>query len=170
MDELTNNFGETFQQDRYPLANPRHRFGGAALDGLLMMVTFGFGWMIWSLVLWGQGQTPAKQILKMRVMDYKSKRPASWGQMAIRQFLLPAVPSALIGIAYVSWIIRNESEFGSVVPAGGYLGALIALYGLLLIHALTDALWVLREEKRRLTDYYASTYVVNEAAVNSAHK
>jgi hypothetical protein len=39
------------------------------------------GWLIWSLIVWGQGQTPGKQILKMRVYDKTTSKPAKWGQV-----------------------------------------------------------------------------------------
>ena len=154
---------EQVMVDSHPLANPRHRLAGILLDGLLLMVTFYIGWIIWTLILWGRGQTPAKMILKMRVMDYKSKRPASWGQMAVRQFLIPATPSVLIGAAYGAWVGHHSSNFDQVVPSGTYLVALILLYVLLAAYGLTDFLWIFRKERRRLVDYFASTYVINEA-------
>ena len=52
-----------------PKASAQHRLGGRAVDGAMYLVTLGIGWFIWSMVVWGQGQTPGKQILKMRVYD-----------------------------------------------------------------------------------------------------
>ena len=70
-------------------ATVQHRLGGWAVDLGLNFVTFGIGWFIWSLIVWGQGQTPGKQLLKMRVYDKTTAKPAKWGHMAIRQILLP---------------------------------------------------------------------------------
>ena len=153
-----------FNSYDFPKANPRHRLAGYFLESGLVLVTFGIGWVIWSIVLWANGQTPAKQILKMRVMDAKSHRPASWGQMAIRQLLLPMVPATLIWISLGSWLIHFGSSYPSVVPYGSYLIALVLLYIVAAAYAATDAFWILRADKRRLTDYWASTYVVNVAA------
>ena len=47
-------------------ASFQHRLGAYALDVVLASFTFGIVWLIWSLVIWGQGQTPGKQILKIR--------------------------------------------------------------------------------------------------------
>ena len=154
----------SFNSVEYPKASPQHRLGGYFLEMALAIVTFGIGWLIWSLVLWGRGQTPAKQILKMRVMDVKSSRPASWGQMAIRQVLLPIVPGVLTWISFGAWFIRNGSDYPNVVPAGSYLISLCLLYLLVFAYFVTDSLWLLRADRRRLTDFWASTFVVNEAA------
>ena len=62
------------------LASFQHRLGALALDAVLFMVTFGIGWVIWSLIVWGEGQTPAKKILKIRVYAADTQRPATWGQ------------------------------------------------------------------------------------------
>jgi hypothetical protein len=86
----------------------QHRLGALILDVVLMNITFGIGWMIWSFIVWGEGQTPAKKILKMRTYNATNGRPASWGHMAVREFLVPlTVWFALLftsGIAAIAWI------------------------------------------------------------------
>ena len=123
-------------------ATPQHRLGGFALDIGLAIVTFGIGWFIWSLVIWAEGLTPAKQILKMRVIASETGRKATWGHMAIREFCLPLafsialIPLNLISFGLASWV---------------WLGF--------------DSFWIFKGgENRRLTDIMAKTYVVNEAA------
>ena len=39
------------------------RFGAYALDLLLAVVTCFIGWLIWSIILWQQGTSPAKKML-----------------------------------------------------------------------------------------------------------
>ncbi len=142
----------------YPFtkASIRHRLGGKALDLALNFVTFGIGWSIWSLVVWGQGQTPAKQILRMRVYDKTTEKPAKWGQMAIREFLLPlAFVTAIIPLAIIS----------AFIPLGEIY---FAIMGVLYIGAfaiqLVDAFWILRKDERnRLVDVFAKTDVLNES-------
>jgi len=45
------------------------------------MVTLGIGWMIWAAITAGKGQTPAKQLLKIRVVDATSGTPIGFGRM-----------------------------------------------------------------------------------------
>ncbi len=52
---------------------------------LLFIVTLGIGYIIWSLVAWGHGQTPAQRLFGLRCWRPETGRPASRGQMAIRQ-------------------------------------------------------------------------------------
>ncbi len=98
------------------LASKGQRFGAFLLELLLTVITLGIGWLIWSLVVWGRGQTPAKQLLKLRVIRLNDRRAASWGIMAVRQFLLSAVvygidvaliASAGVGALGVLWLLAN---------------------------------------------------------------
>jgi uncharacterized RDD family membrane protein YckC len=89
---------ENYQTE--PKATPQHRLGAIALDVVLLLCTCYIGWIIWSLVIWGQGLTPGKQILKLRVVSSVTGQTATWGHMAIRQFLLPMalhIRSKLLG-------------------------------------------------------------------------
>jgi uncharacterized RDD family membrane protein YckC len=52
---------------------------------LLFIVTLGIGYIIWSLVAWGDGQTPAQRLFGLRCWRPESSRLASRGQMALRQ-------------------------------------------------------------------------------------
>jgi uncharacterized RDD family membrane protein YckC len=69
----------------FELSSRGKRFGSFLLDALLIIVTLGIGWLVWDIVLWGRGQSPAKQILHMRVVDLKTGRGASWGPMILRE-------------------------------------------------------------------------------------
>ena len=50
------------------LASRGRRLGAFLLEPLLFAVTLVVGWLIWSLIVYSRGQTPAKQVLKMRVI------------------------------------------------------------------------------------------------------
>lgn len=145
-----------------PRASVQHRLGGYALDGALILAsafTLFLGWLIWSLVLWGQGQTPAKQILKMRVYSIDTGKPASWGHMAVRQLLIPLAFSCV----YIPFMI---AALAVSVDSSELATGSVAIFGSLAVFALqlTDALWILRgNDRQRLTDAWARTYVVNEA-------
>ena len=114
----------------------QHRLGGIALDTALIFVTFGIGWIIWTLVLWGEGQTPAKQILKMRTINFTNGRPASWGHMAIREFLIPLTVGIANGLTFyvagVAWLVL-------------------------------EIVFYFTKNQRSFRDYWAKTAVINEA-------
>lgn len=139
----------------YPRASRQHRLGGRAVDVAMYVVTFGIGWTIWSLVIWGQGQTPGKQIVKLRVYNKADGTPVKWGHMAIREFLLPmAMTFALVPILIFAIIPVKAIQLLAVLLM--YLGA----FG---IH-LVDALWIFRRnEHHRLVDVFAKTEVLNES-------
>jgi uncharacterized RDD family membrane protein YckC len=77
------------------LSSPWKRFGAWWLDRLLMVVTLGIGWIIWSLVIWKDGRTPAKQLLNMRVVKRSTGRPCTWGEMLLREFVLCGLLSGI---------------------------------------------------------------------------
>lgn len=150
-----------------PLASARHRLGGKALDVILSVLTFNIGWLIWSLVVWGQGQTPGKQILKLRVYDKTTGKPAKWGHMAIREFGLPVAVSLLIVFAFSAPLTLTSSVWGTVdLWSWQWLINIIFLViaiGLILVY-LIDPLWIFRKGKRnRLTDVILKTDVLNES-------
>ena len=68
-----------------PLADKGRAALGYVLAVLLFIVTLGIGYIIWSLVAWGRGQTPAQRLLGLRCWRPETGRPASRGQMALRQ-------------------------------------------------------------------------------------
>jgi uncharacterized RDD family membrane protein YckC len=66
-----------------PLSSSGKRFGAWLLDGLLIVVTLVIGWLVWSLVVWAKGQTPAKSLLGMRCIRTDTGRGAT--TMALRE-------------------------------------------------------------------------------------
>lgn len=92
------------------LSSRGQRFGAFLLEIPLAVVTLGIGWVIWALIVYSQGQTPAKQLLKMRVVNLEERRAASWGSMFVREWILKGVlPGALnyisLGIVGTLWIL-----------------------------------------------------------------
>jgi uncharacterized RDD family membrane protein YckC len=117
-------------------ASFQHRFGAIVLDATLMVITLGIGWLIWSLIVWGEGQTPAKKILKLRTINFTNGRPATWGHMGIREALIPvsvSIASAVTGgIASIAWIV-------------------------------VEIVFYFTKGQRTFRDYWVKTAVVNEA-------
>jgi uncharacterized RDD family membrane protein YckC len=72
------------------------RFGAFLLDGLLCLVTLGIGYLIWALITWSDGQTPAKRLLGHVVVDAQTGVPFDWGRMALRQFVLQGLLGGML--------------------------------------------------------------------------
>jgi len=70
-----------------PVSTAGKRFGAYLLEALLLIVTLFIGWLIWSLVVWSKGQTPAKAVLGMRCINTTTGRAATWGTMALRELV-----------------------------------------------------------------------------------
>ena len=150
----------------HPKASPQHRLAGLALDAVLLVCTCYIGWIIWSLVIWGQGLTPAKQILKMKVVSSLTGRTATWGHMAIRQFLIPlavGLPISILAYVVAPGFFIDPTNAWSYSLAGGSLAYMfinLLSWGI----SLFDALWIFQKgENRRVTDLIAKTDVLNTA-------
>jgi uncharacterized RDD family membrane protein YckC len=48
------------------------------LECLFFWLTLGIVWSIWSLFIFGRGQTPGKQVLGMRVVRLERQASSSW--------------------------------------------------------------------------------------------
>lgn len=113
-----------------PIATPGVRLGSFLLECLLAVVTLGIGWIIWSLIVWGRGTTPGHQVLRLYVVDAKSGRTATWGHMALREFVM----KGLVGG------IASSITFG--------------------VYFIVDSLFVVRDDRKTLHDLMSSTSVV----------
>ena len=73
----------------------------------------GIGWLIWTLIVWGNGQTPAKQLLNMKVVDATTHQVATWGKMALRDFLVRGVLFYFISLFTlgIGWIVAACMTF-----------------------------------------------------------
>ena len=144
--------------DQLKRATPGHRIAAVAVDMGLSIVTFNIGWFIWNLVVMAKGQSPGKQLLKVRVLSEDSKKPATWGHMAIRQSLIPLASSLSFLIPYFLLISRDFSTATSVNIILFFLclGVYLAVW-------LVDIIWFFTGKNRRLVDYWAKTVVVNES-------
>ena len=88
------------------LATPGARLGSHLLEALLAVVTLGIGWLVWSFVIWGQGTTPGHKILKQYIVNEKTGKEFTWGQMFVREFLIkgllvPLLSALSFGIVYL---------------------------------------------------------------------
>ena len=103
------------------LASPAKRFGGYLLEGVLAVVTLGIGWLVWAFIVFGRGQTPAKQLLGMRVVQLRKGQTASWGTMFLREFIAKWIVGLLsfftLGIInfWLIWDKNNQELWDKVV-------------------------------------------------------
>jgi uncharacterized RDD family membrane protein YckC len=94
------------------LSPPMRRLGAHFLDFLLVIVTLFIGWLIWSIVIWKNGQSPAKSILKMRVVKMATGEKATRGTMALRELVAKLVLS-IFGIVYAIaalWLLWDPNR------------------------------------------------------------
>jgi uncharacterized RDD family membrane protein YckC len=69
------------------LASVGRRIGAYFLAIPLALVTLFIGYIIWGLIIWDRGQTPALQLLGMRVWRPDQRQVAGWGTMALREIV-----------------------------------------------------------------------------------
>ena len=105
------------------LASPGERLAAVALELILAVVTLGVGWFVWMLVAFARGQTPGKQLLRMRVVSAATGRPIGWGRMFVRELVVePVVILAslvtVVGVVALLWLVwdrRNQELWDKVV-------------------------------------------------------
>ena len=112
------------------LASPGARLGSHLLELLLAVVTLGIGWLVWSFIIWGQGTTPGHKILKQYIVNEKTGKEFTWGQMFVREFLIKGILVPLL----------SAISFGIVY--------------------LVDSLMVTRDDRKTLHDRICSSIVV----------
>lgn len=101
------------QVDNQPLgvalATPGRRLGSHLLAFLLFVVTLGVGYIVWALVVWSNGTTPPKQVLKMKVIKIAENETAGWWRMFLR-FICKTFLYALwyLGFFLSFWMIFDK--------------------------------------------------------------
>jgi uncharacterized RDD family membrane protein YckC len=69
------------------LAGVGRRIGAYFLAIPLCIVTLGVGYVVWGAIVWANGQTPALQVLGMRVYRPETSKVAGWWFMALREIV-----------------------------------------------------------------------------------
>jgi uncharacterized RDD family membrane protein YckC len=123
----------------------RRRFYAYVLEAILSILTLGIGWIIWSLLAWRRGQSPAKQVMGMYVVH--DGKPASWLRMAAREILAKG------GVGLVC---------GGVIYSARGLPALLSLLVTGIVFTMYYFWMVFDPENRALWDQPAGTHVVEE--------
>ena len=105
------------------LASPGLRLAAVALELVLAVVTLGVGWFVWMLIVFARGQTPGKQLLRMRVVGVATGRPVGWGRMFVRELVVEPIVifvsvATVIGVVSLLWLVwddRNQELWDKVV-------------------------------------------------------
>lgn len=88
-------------------ASVGRRIGAYFLGLLLYIGTLGIGFIIWGLIAWSKGQTPAQQCLGLRTWQPHEMARASWGKMFLRElcWVVCGIPVlALVSLwLFVGW-------------------------------------------------------------------
>jgi uncharacterized RDD family membrane protein YckC len=100
-----------------PVSSAGKRLGAALLDALLLFVTLFIGWLIWTLIVWSKGQSPAKSLLGMRCIRTDTGQAATWGTMFLREvvgkWILGSVTFGITNlVSYVMILTDNERRQG----------------------------------------------------------
>jgi hypothetical protein len=120
----------------------RRFFGDSALEGVLVCFTLTFGWFFWFILAATFGQTPAKQLVSVRVYSHASGLVASTERVWFREIFCKELPPLVIGIAVGL----------TVAPLAGTLV-------LLATRAAGASLVFTTEDRRALWDFMAGTVV-----------
>jgi uncharacterized RDD family membrane protein YckC len=96
------------------LAGVGRRIGAYFLAIPLAVVTLGIGYIIWGLILWGKGTSPALKVLGMKVWKHAENRPATFGTMALRDILGRIVDGILsfitLLISFILFVTGKEHK------------------------------------------------------------
>lgn len=99
-----------------PLVSNGKRFGAYLLESVLGVITLGIGWLIWALIVWREGLTPAKQLLGMRCVNADTGEAATWGTMALRELvgkgILGSITFGITTIVSAFMILLGERRQG----------------------------------------------------------
>jgi uncharacterized RDD family membrane protein YckC len=91
------------------------------LDSVLVFVTLGIGWIVWSVFAWRRGQSPGKQLMNIRSVSIEGAE-LTWEQTFVREFLvkgllfsLGAYFSQAVNVLWAVWDRNNQALHDKVV-------------------------------------------------------
>ena len=97
--------------DGVQLASIGRRIGAYFLAIPLAIVTLGIGYVIWGLIVWGRGQTPALQVLGMRCWLPDTREVPRFWRMALRE-VVGGIAEGILGFItlIVSFVLMVSSK------------------------------------------------------------
>jgi uncharacterized RDD family membrane protein YckC len=88
----------------------------------LFIATLGVGYLIWALVAWGRGQTPAQRLLGLRCWRRDTSRLADRGHMALRQ-IIGLLLNGELAAGPLIWLFA-----GDLNSVGDFFAGTVVLY------------------------------------------
>ena len=94
---------------RAELASLARRLGARCLDTVIIVFTLYIGFFIWSLIVYGRGQSPGKQLVGIyaaRIDNPESR--LSWGLMFLREFILKGLVFGMflsVATSGIVWVL-----------------------------------------------------------------
>jgi serine/threonine protein kinase len=95
------------------LSSAKRRLACWLLDVVLFTATLWVGWLLWALVAFAHGQTPAKQIMSMRTVRLRTRGQANWPTMCVRELIgkpLVAFASLLTFFLPLAWLLWDHND------------------------------------------------------------
>jgi uncharacterized RDD family membrane protein YckC len=96
------------------LASIGRRIGAYFLAIPLAIGTLGIGYLIWGLIVWSRGQTPALQVLGMRCWRPETNRVPGFWWMALREIvgrLAEGILSFITGlVSFILFVTGKERK------------------------------------------------------------
>lgn len=86
------------------LSSAARRLGAHALDAVLIVVTLVLGWIVWSVIVWGRGQTPGKQLLGVRVLSRETLTSARRARMFTREVPCKWIIGFVAGVTIIGFV------------------------------------------------------------------
>lgn len=99
------------------LAPVGRRVGAFFLAIPLSIVTLGIGYLIWGIIVWGKGTSPALQVLGMRVWRENDRAVGTWGTMALRNIVGGFLQNILSFITMaISFVLFLSDDRNRTIP------------------------------------------------------
>ena len=96
------------------LASVGRRIGAYFLAIPLAIVTLIIGYLIWGLVVWGKGTSPALKVLKCKVVNVHTGQVVGFGTMALRDILgriVDGILSIITGlISFIMFVSGDKHQ------------------------------------------------------------
>ena len=113
--------------DGTQLASVGRRIGAYFLAIPLIIVTLGIGYIVWGLIVWGNGQTPTLQLLGMRCWRPETNRVPGFWYMALRE-IVGGIVTGILGFiteitSFVLFVTGREHK-----AIHDYIAGTVVLY------------------------------------------
>ena len=88
------------------LASIARRLAARFLDSLIIVFTLYIGWLIWSFIVYGRGQSPGKQLVGIyAALIDEPERRLSWGPTFFREFVIKGLLFGFLFVFITSGIV-----------------------------------------------------------------